>query len=181
MKHLKPKQHYIDRYDKATVERCRWYENSITPEEVQEHHKEKNLDKKELARLGNAMTELSLYFVKGEMYKNKEKTIKKWIKDDEDLDTFVDTVTAPRNIICLTCSREMFVSYSDLETNLDKAPKMLCMFDCTLGHLPKRAFYNDGTEWKREKPKCPKCSSEVTEKNEDTNKLFKTTEICISC
>ena len=112
---------------------------------------------------------------------NMAKTKDKWMRADEDLDNFCESATAPNGIECLTCNREMFVSYSHLETNLDDKPRMLYMFDCTLGHLPRRAFYDNGEEWKREKPKCPKCNAEVEEKEEDTDKLFKTTMTCPSC
>lgn len=179
-KHLKPKEHYIDRYDRVTVERCRWYENAITDEDIQKQHKKK-LDKEELVRMRKAFTDLQVYFVKGELYKQKEETISKWMKADEDLDNFCESATAPKDIRCLTCDREMFVSHSHLETHLDALPRMLYMYDCTLGHLPRRALYDNGEEWSREKPRCPKCSTEVDEKDEDTDKLFKTVLTCASC
>jgi len=178
-KYLKPKQHYVDRYDNITIERCRGFENAITTDDIKKRVKTK--DKKELDRLGGALNEFHLYFIKGEMYKNKASTIDKWIREDEERDRFCETAEAPKGITCLACSRDMFVSFSSLETNLDEPDRMLYMYDCTLGHLPRRAFYDNGEEWKREEPKCSKCSAVVEEKDETTEEMFKTTLTCPSC
>ncbi len=180
MKYLKSKQYYIDKYDRFTVARCRRFENAVISDDVKKHYKEKH-DKKELMRLGKAFNNLHLYFVKGEMYKKKENTISDWMREDKERDKFCETIKAPKNIKCLACDRKMFESYNHLETHLDKSDRMLYMFDCTLGHLPRRAFYDNGDEWKREKPKCPKCSAVVEETEEDTKKVFKTTLTCPSC
>ena len=179
-KYLKPKSHYIDRYDRVTVNRCRRYESAVTPDLVKKHSRDKPDDKK-LKRLGKVFNELHLYFIKGEMYKKKEGVVSEWMRKDEDRDRFCETVRAPENIMCLTCNREMFVSYNHLDTRLDEPDRMLYMYDCTLGHLPRRAFYNTGEEWEREKPKCSKCSAVVEETEGNTEKVFKTTLTCPSC
>lgn len=180
MKYLKERQEYVDRYDKVTVEDCRWAENAITADFVKKHIEE-GKDEKELARTAIAFNNLHLWFVMGERYSKKEETINKWMKEDEDHDKFFENTEAPKNIKCWTCSRDMFVCHKQLETHLDKPDRVLFMYDCTLDHTPRRAFYDNGEEWKYEKPKCVKCKSSVDVVDDDTEKLWKSTSICTSC
>ena len=180
MEYLKSKQHYIDRYDRLTVERCRWAEKAVTGSKVQKHHKKK-LDEKESERMTGAFNKLHLYFVQGEMYSKKEGAITKWMSEDEERDRFYENAKAPSDIKCLTCDREMFVSHDHLETNLDKPDRVLFMYDCTLGHTPRRAFYNDGEEWNYKKPLCPKCQTPFEQVDKDTDKQFNTISTCPNC
>lgn len=179
-KYLKNKQEYIDRYDRTTVERCRWAEKCITPNSLIKYLK-KDEDEKELVRLAVAFNNLHLWFVMGEMYSKKEETINKWMREDEDHDRFLENAEAPKGIKCLTCSREMFVSYKQLETHLDKPDRVLFMYDCTLKHIPRRAFYDDGEEWIYKKPRCSKCSAEVDRVDNDTEEIWKSTSTCPNC
>lgn len=177
--YLKPKQHYIDRYDKMTVEDCRRIEKANTTEIVKRNHKKHK--KEELLRVSRIFNELHLYFLQGEYYAKKEEKISEWMREDEERDRFFEITKAPENIRCLTCDKEMFVSSKHLDTYLDKPDKIMFIYDCPTGHLPRRVFYNNGEEWKREKPKCSKCQTEVKEKDEDTKKMFRTTLTCPSC
>jgi len=180
MKHLKSKQEYIDRYDKITVERCRWAEKSIHPDLVKKHTEEAKTEP-ELIHLAKAFNELHLYFVAGEMYSKREDTISEWMKKDEERDYLFDNTQAPKNINCLTCGREMFVSHKHLDTSLDKDDRVMFMYDCTLNHTPRRAFYDNGEEWKYEKPVCKKCSKAVDILDEDTKEAWKSTHTCQNC
>ncbi len=180
MKYLKPKQEYIDRYDRMTVEHCRWAEGAIDGPKVLKHHEEK-IDKSEEKHLTKAFNELHLFFVQGGMYEQKEETISKWMSEDEAHDRFYETAEAPDGITCLTCSREVFVESKHLDTNLDKPDRVLFMYKCTLGHTPMRSFYDSGEEWKYNKPKCPKCQSVFEQVDEDTDDVFKMTSTCPDC
>jgi hypothetical protein len=180
VKHLKSHQEYIDRYDRITVERCRWAEKTITSHDVEKQSDEK-LDQVELKRITKVFNELHLYFVQGEMYKKKEETIAQWMKEDKDLGQFCETVKAPDHIPCLTCGRQMFVINKHLETRLNEPARMLFMYDCTLGHLPRRAFYNTGEEWKYEKPVCPKCKTPLDQEDQNTEEKYKWVLMCPKC
>ncbi|NVN96529.1 MAG: hypothetical protein HXX18_14740 [Bacteroidetes bacterium] len=179
-KHLKERQEYVDRYDKITVDRCRWAEKAITADFVKKHLKESK-DEKEWVRSAIAFNNLHLYFMMGEMYKNKEKTIAKWMKEDEEHDNYFENAEAPKDILCFTCSREMFVTHKQLETRLDKPDRVLFVYDCTLGHIPRRSFYDNGEEWQYKKPLCSKCSNPFDILDEDTDELWKTISTCSKC
>lgn len=179
-KYLKDKQEYVDRYDKATVEKCRWAEKCIIADFVKKHV-EQGKDEKELVRTAIAFNNLHLYFVMGEMYSKKKETIDKWMKEDEDHDRYFENAETPKDIKCWTCSRDMFVSHKQLETRLGKPDRVLFMYDCTLNHVPKRAFYDNGEEWHYEKPSCVKCKAEVEMIDNDTEEMWKTTSTCSKC
>src|ERR1035437_6809737 len=117
-KYLKNKQEYVDRYDRVTVEKCRWAEKSIDAYFVAKYVKE-GKDEKELVRMASVFNKLQVWIAVGEMYSKKEEAINKWMKEDEDHDRFFENAKAPTNIKCLTCSRDMFVSSKHLETRSD--------------------------------------------------------------
>ena len=179
-KYLKDRQVYIDRYDKSTVEQCRLAEKTTTSDFVAKHIKE-GRDESELIRMATAFNELHVWIVSGEMYSKKEETIDQWMKEDEERDKFFENTKAPKGIQCLTCNREMFVGYKQLEINIDKPDRILFMYECMLNHLPKRAFFDDGEEWKYKKPCCVKCNTEVTSIDNDTEEMWKSTSTCPKC
>lgn len=180
MVHLKSQQYYSDLYDKFTIEECRRLEKLGNEIDIP-NPEGKEFTPEEKKRMMKSFNELHLYFVSGERYKKKSETISQWMKRDEDRDRFFESAKAPDGIPCLTCGRDMFVSYKHLETHLDKPDRVMFMFDCTLGHLPRRAFYDNGEEWKREKPLCPKCKTPFNEDQQDTEASFKTISTCPNC
>jgi len=55
------------------------------------------------------------------------------------------------------------------------------MFDCPNGCLPRRAFYDDGEEWKPKPNPCPKCGKRLDAEDNTTEAKFITHYKCISC
>ncbi len=178
--HLKPRQEYVDRYDRMTIERCRWAEKAISGEDIQKHEKKK-LTKKDKERMVGAFSRLHVWFLAGELYSKKEKTITQWMRDDEEKDQFFESAKAPKGINCLTCGREMFVTHKHMETNLDKPHRVMFMYDCTLNHIPRRAFYDNSEEWKYNSSKCPKCRTSFKQEDKTTKKKFVTISTCPKC
>lgn len=162
------------------VERCRWAERAITPTDIKKHDKG-NRNEEGLTRASKAFNELQLWFVVGEMYSKKEETISRWMRDDEAHDRYFEDAKAPTGIKCLACSRDMFVTHKHLETSLDEPDRVLFMYDCTLDHVPRRAFYDNGEEWKFDAPLCPKCSTALERKDEDSDTMWKSTSTCPNC
>ncbi len=181
--HLKPKQYYIDLYDRGTVEICRrWLLTSADSKEIEKRAEAEKLDKEEAKRVTAAVNRVYLYFQTGDRYIKKEETIRKWMERDEQRDKFIETAVAPEDITCLTCGRLMFVSSKHFNSGFeDKPDTMLFMYDCPLEHLPRRAFYNNGEEFRREKPLCPKCQTQLNEDDQVTEEKFITVITCPSC
>lgn len=182
MKYLKNKQHYIDVYDRHTIEVCRRILSRPQDlESIQKELRDKKLDKEEALRAINAAFNLYIYFYTGDRYMKKEETIRAWMQADEGRDQLLESAQAPEEITCLTCGRLMFVSSKDLHIGISEPDRVLFMYECPLKHLPRRAFYNDGEEFRREKPTCPKCKSEVVETDKKTKAKLITLITCPNC
>jgi hypothetical protein len=184
---LKSYQYYSDLYDRHTVEKCRWWtDRPADIEDLRKRHKEKHpdkeLDEKELLRAASAFERVHMYFLKGDRYLKKEETIREWMHRDEQSDKFFESATAPENISCLTCGRLMFVSSKHSNAGgLKEGDRVLFFYDCTQEHIPRRAFYDNGEEFRREKPTCPKCKTEVLEEDQTTEEKFVTVITCPNC
>lgn len=185
--YLKSHQYYSDLYDRHTVEQCRWWDERPANlgglrESYKKKYPDKELDEKELIRTANAFTNLHLYFIKGERYIKKAETIREWMQRDERRDQFFETAMAPENINCLTCGRLMFVSSKHYNSGgKDESDRVLFFFDCSQEHMPRRAFYDNGEEFRREKPVCPKCKTEVVEEDKTTDEKWVTIITCPNC
>ncbi|PIR98074.1 MAG: hypothetical protein COT89_01390 [Candidatus Colwellbacteria bacterium CG10_big_fil_rev_8_21_14_0_10_42_22] len=182
MNYLKSKGYYSDLYDQTTVERCRWIEN---------FHKEykapkavtKDASKDDLEKITRITLYYDLLFTTGERYLNKEKTIQEWIERDTAKDELYNSAEAPEGIRCLTCSSSMTATFKDLHSpGLDDAKdRVFFMYDCPNKCLPRRAFFDDGEEWKPKPHLCPKCGSELKSDDERKGNKIITTETCVSC
>lgn len=181
MNYLKLKQYYIDLYDRFTVERCRRMERSLLNPEDPIIYEGKELKGDEKKRLLKAIAEFGLYFIKGEEFERKESTIQKWMKRDGTKDDLLESARPPEGIRCLSCNSSMDMTYKHLHDWDDKGDRVLFMYDCPQGHLPRRAFFSDGEEWKHSRPMCPECSAELDESEERSNQVIITTQTCSSC
>ena len=73
-------------------------------------------------------------------------------------------------------------TFKDLHTPSDEDDeKVLFMYDCPNGHLPRRAFFHDGEEWISKPPLCPKCRTEIASENTKTKTRIVTKDICNEC
>lgn len=180
--HLKPRQYYSDLYDRHTVEECRWWESHApTIDELKKRKGAEKLDEKELIRTSGAFNRVLMYFIKGERYVKKEAALKEWMQRDEKRDALFETAEPPSDITCLACGRLMFVSSKHFDLGWDKPDRVMFMYDCPLNHVPRRAFYNTGEEFKREIPVCPKCRGSVEENSKRKGKKITTTRTCTQC
>jgi predicted RNA-binding Zn-ribbon protein involved in translation (DUF1610 family) len=182
--YLKPRQHYIDRYDRQTVERCRRFLNHDDAEKdrIATDAKKLKVSEKGLTAFADAVADISIYFYSGDRYVGKEETIDTWMREDEARDTLLETAVAPDNIMCLTCGRLTFVDEKLFRMGFDgELDRVLFFYRCPLKHVPSRAFYNDGEEKKFEEPACPKCGAPVVERDKVTKKRFVTILTCPKC
>ena len=113
----------------------------------------------------------------------KESIIKKWVEQDESREKFYEETEAPVDITCLTCGKLTFVISKTLDISIDdkKPDRIIFMYQCPLNHLPHRAFYNDGTEYRSKVYACPKCSGSLTDTHNRTGDVITTTNACSKC
>jgi hypothetical protein len=180
-KYLKPRQEYVDRYDRITVESCRRKENF--------HKNWEPKDEKEKAAkaLIGAVNEISLHYdllyTTLRWWEDKEATISKWMSDDAKRDDLLEYTPAPRGIRCLKCEIVMETTFKDVhDWGDDKRIRVLFMYDCPNSCMPRRAFFDDGEEYRIKPDLCPKCQSVTERKSERIeDKKIITTNTCPKC
>lgn len=179
-KHLKDKQHYIDLYDRHTVEQCRiteklWNEKELPPLEGEEPTKEG------AERRRHVMMEYCLHFKTGERYLNKEETIREWMKRDQGGDDLYERAEAPEGIRCLACRNLVKPTLKEFWSSLDKPDRVLFIYDCPNECVPHRAFFSDGEEWRTKPDLCPDCNAKLNRESTDTDEKLITKYTCPQC
>lgn len=102
---------------------------------------------------------------------------------DRGMDDFYENTYPKRHPFCIKCNESMEVTDKIPFFSYDKKEKhrVLFMFECKKCSL-RRAFYDDGEEFRHEKQKCEKCKStdlksEIIDKEKQT--IYRDT--CNSC
>ncbi|MEX2305000.1 MAG: hypothetical protein WD595_02295 [Waddliaceae bacterium] len=181
---MKNKQHYIDRYDELTVEKCRRLE-TIHQEGLKKDPpkaKGKKISEEGAVQVHAYAHNLMMFFEKGEAYVNKEKTIQKWMERDKALDELLESTQPPKDIRCLTCRSLTKVTNKHIHSEgLDGEDRVLFMFECPNGCLPHRAFFNDGEEWKSKPVLCTKCKLDMDHDVQREGNTITTIDTCPNC
>ncbi len=160
--YLKDKQHYIDRYDILTIEDCLHQYCSVRDDML----KEKDIQfakysQKKFEEEVNKCLNLLLFSIKGQCYKNKEKTIQEWMDKDRKMQELYDKTPIPSNIMCKDCGSPMTHTDKNLHNAYDPNAQMTFMFKCAKCNK-RQVVYKDRSEWKYDPPKCPKCKHSLT-------------------
>jgi hypothetical protein len=166
MKYLQDKQHYIDNYDKLTVDGMRRFE------EIQK----KTYEESEHPKLAMMFNNVSTHFRAGDYYAQKEESINKWMQADKNRDDVYKNAAEPENITC-NCGARMINTFKDLYQDT----RVLFFFDCPNKCKPKKAYFTNGEEWKFDSGTCPKCEDKLDRKYSKVNDSITTTYTCVSC
>lgn len=135
VKYLKEDKYYEDLYDLWTVEEC------MNCKEFWERNG-KSLDVEESKIVGFGL-EYSLYFKKGERYRNRKDTIEKWIERDKGYEEKLHGVKDPRDVRCKECGQDMRVVFKDL---YESGGKVLFFLEC-VNCEKRRGVFDDGMEY----------------------------------
>jgi hypothetical protein len=181
--HLKSHQHYIDLYDRHTVERCRRIEKSWDQDDAEElpEVNGKKLTRKETEGIRKIAHEWYFHIVMGEEYLNKDRVIREWMDADRQRDQLYESAQAPEGIRCLTCRNLVKPTFKEVWSQQDKPDRVLFMFDCKNNCVPRRAFFSDGEEWRVKPDLCPKCSVVLNKTMDDDGEKLLTTFTCPTC
>ncbi len=180
IKYLRPKQEYVDRYERLTVWDCRRTEN------FHKDYKNEELSK-EAPNSVKVVNEIALHydllFTTLYWYDNKERKIQEWMDEDTEKDRLLETAQAPQGIRCLKCRSSVTPNDRILhDWGGEKKNRVLFMYDCPNGCMPHRAFFNDGEEYRVKPNPCPKCQAEMTKISEKVeNEKVITTSTCPKC
>src|SRR5690606_14863200 len=102
MDYLKDEQHYVDQYDLLAIKDC-LHSIEFFRKSYREKKADKSLSDKDKLRAFNAALNISLYTRKGEEYRRKQETIRKWMDRDQKLQEIFDSTEAPTGTCCSHC------------------------------------------------------------------------------
>ncbi len=181
MKHLRDREEYVDRYDRATVKDCRWREEFHRTCHLKDKETRPKVQTKLIKCVGEITLHIDLLYTTLDWQAKKESTINEWMEEDRRKDDLFDTAQPPRNIRCSECLALMSTNEKMLYDLFDKEMKVLFFFDCPRGCEKRKAIFNDGSVFVPNPLTCEKCGTEVTRKVERTESLHRTIYTCPSC
>jgi len=182
-KHLKPRQEYVDCYDRITVEDCRWQENF---HKNYDYGVPDGVDKKNTKGIHDAMAEMCIHydllFTTLYWWEHKESTIQEWMDKDAKDDLLLENAKAPASVRCLKCSNELTVESKTIYDFGGHGNRVLFFYRCSNKCNPNRAFFDNGEEYLPKRDNCQKCKIELKRTYDKTNKdKIITTDTCPSC
>lgn len=183
--YLQDCQHYEDRYDDGTVDKCRSGERIVNDTfKIME----KKLTKKELTSSlpGWYLLYSKLYFwfvesAAAARAENREATIAKWMEEDQKKDDRLAKAHISGGTYCRSCGKDMRVISKDyMRRDNRKDDDILIMFECV--ECNKRmALWEDGTQWEGAKHECEKCGGNTSSKTTKEFGVITWTETCEKC
>lgn len=173
-KYRKPDQYYIDSYDRRAIQQLKKLESK----ELKELEGLSGYDY-HIKQFEHYMNQGSFHMTAIWRARNKERLILAHKMEDEEMDRLVQRHPIPKGIRCGECNSSMeFEGYLFKEDNT----RILFVFKCTEGHLPKKLIRTDGTEHSFPRPKCAQCGGKLVSTTEKKNENhFKFINTCSSC
>lgn len=178
--YLKDKSYYNELYDRMTVDECECWNSEVCDAYAKSG---KKFDPKKPSRRlhGGLLADLMLYIVKGERHIGKEEAVRQWMARDREKDEKLENAAEPEGVRCIGCSSSAMTCISrDLMTDSENKESVLFMFQC--GKCGKRrAYWEDGTEWKQRPNSCPKCRAEMKSESSRDGDVIKILYACSGC
>ncbi|MDP3987489.1 MAG: hypothetical protein Q8P81_04670 [Nanoarchaeota archaeon] len=179
--YLKEEQYYIDLYDLHTIEECLdWYWRM---RKGMEQHRQELKTKEPETDFDKEIHKCCSYLVntiKIQRYRRKKDTIAEWMEADRVRQDKLDNAVTPADIFCDKCRSPTKIMEKTLHDAYDKEPRVSFMFEC-LKCKKRQIFYEDGSPWDYEKPKCKKCHVELQTKYKKKGELLTIITFCPNC
>jgi hypothetical protein len=182
-KNLKSKQYYSDLYDRFTVDECRSVVEQHKNSEYPKGESGKQLTKEGKEALNKMVSELHLYYIKGERYLQKDEKVREWMDADRAKDELIEKAMPLEGITCLLCGGEMTVESKDIYSGLrgkKGGDRVLMFYKCESG-CRRRLFFDDGEEWVSKPDLCDKCGAEYAREDKRDKEKVITVYNCSSC
>ena len=180
-------QSLSDYYDRQTVEECRRMVESERNRLAEIVETDPDADEKR--RTIQSAYRLAIYFSAGNRALQKREIIRRWGEDEARREqkkiqqqTFLDKVRPRSDIHCLRCSNLTKFEMKDLYDSDGIRDRAILFYACPDGCLPKRAFFDDGTEYRPKPFHCEKCNAVVTRtESKRDGHVITTSYPCSSC
>ncbi len=168
--YLREEVYYGDLYDRQTVEECR---------DIEKRFAEAAVGTSAEQAWQTMLVKVALYFARGECYAAKSDTIMFWREKDRQRDRQLAQASPPRGIRCVACFSDMICEEKDLHDR-DGSDQGLFIFICPKCDS-RRAFYEDGSEYRRKKVHCTQCQSEAKIEYQHAGKEISAVTTCPKC
>lgn len=158
--YLKERAEYEERYDRHTVERCRWQEEPH-PVDYSEFTEEDIPTVGQIQWCYDFATDWVLFQIVGDRYLEREETIDEWMERDTKRDAMLEAARAPR-MLCPSCGEVMKPIHTHLNFAMDDNDHEWVEF--FLGCKPCKQSMRvneNGNEIPHDPPTCVKCQKEV--------------------
>ncbi|MFH1792698.1 MAG: hypothetical protein ABH819_03640 [Patescibacteria group bacterium] len=179
MQYLHDEQHYTNQYDLLTIKDC-LRSIEFFRKSYQEKKANKSLSDKDKLRAFDTALNISLYTQKGEEYRRKQETIRKWMDRDQRLQEKYDSTESPLGIICPQCGASMNPTIKHIDDITADDPKMLFFFECS-DCKKKKLVYENGQERTFKPTLCSKCKTPVKVTHSKKGKVITWIYTCPSC
>jgi hypothetical protein len=177
--YLKPRQEYVGRYDHGTVYQCRNLLHTFqeTLKSMRADPKAKEMDEKEILRTVNSMYRVTLYFMVGDRYMEREATVDKWMAKDKEKDRLLAEAPIPRSR-CVVCGGTMKCEHKHLSSDInDERLRVLFIIECN-SCGKREALYDDGERFYIH---CEKCDAEVASSDTRKGDVITSVNTCPKC
>lgn len=178
-KYLREESYYGDIYDLGTIEKCLGVVDFWKNRVKVEHFKGMEDDTIK-AKTMNLGSNLELYYLQGERFRERELTIKGWMERDRKLDETFEKAQEPQGIRCTNCLGHMKVISKDLWDRTGQPLRVIFMFECPKCHK-RKAIFDDGQEYVPKRDLCPKCNKEIKASFRQEGHIEIWERICESC
>ena len=168
--YLREEVYYSDLYDRQTVEECRNMEKRFAEAAVGTSAEQ---------AWQTLLVKVALYFLRGACYAAKSDNIMFWREKDRQGDRQLAEARPPRGIRCVACFSDMVCEEKDLHDR-DGSEQVLFYFICPKCDS-RRAFYEDGAEYRRKKVLCTQCQSEAKIEYQRAGKEIRVVTTCPKC
>lgn len=181
MDYLKEPQYYEDLYDLHTIETCLDAVKLFGKVKKEGFNRDelKYSTDEEKQHAVNYVCNSYLLNIELDRYKKRESTIAEWVERDRAEQDKYDN-TPPPEAICDKCSKPMVSSSKHLHSNLNEPLRVLFFYDCKTCKT-RKAFYDDGEEFKSTPNLCPKCSAKLKTSYKHEGEVSTWTEKCTKC
>jgi len=185
--YLNDRSIYEKRYDKITVELCRVCEQIV----YNAFGDRPALDRHGHADSATGYYQYSIFYFQlvellaGERWQERDTTISKWMKADEEKDRRLAEAKPSTTPYCRSCGEDMRIklkSYASRERGDSKKDDddILLMFKCEPCNK-LMALWQDGTEWEGYQARCEKCNAPVDETDTVKGNVITSTYTCPNC
>ncbi|MDQ5981630.1 MAG: hypothetical protein QG570_380 [Patescibacteria group bacterium] len=179
MNYLKDEQYYIDLYDLITIRECLHWEENIIKRDLPPY-KGKKIHEKLQPPIKTLLTDLPLYYIKGENYVHKAERIREWMEKDKEKQDKYDNASEPLNIFCPSCGKNMHTTLKELYDFMNEPLRVLFFFECSTCNKRKGIFDN-GEEFKSREKLCDKCKYSLETSIEKKGKKTIWATKCTNC